>query len=324
MESNLRPLTLGEILDRTAQLYRNNFLLFAGIYAVYAGVVMVLGLLQIGATELLRVQHVGQPEQWAALGAVIVLLPLIFVFAGAAMAAINRAVSRVYLCESATIRSAYSTILPRLGRYLWLMTIVGFIIWAPFVVIFGGYFAGLFYLHAFSTNGAATDPQAAVGVIVLSLVFFLLAIAWGVYAIFMGLRYSLVVPACVVEDLKARKAIRRSIELSKGSRGRIFLLGLLIVVLQIGLVLLAQLFFFIFAFKSHGVLPVWVQVLQQIVSFFTNSFIGPMYAIALALFYYDQRIRKEGFDIEWMMQAAGLTVPAPVAEMPSSTPETQA
>jgi len=36
MESNLRPLTLGEILDRTIQLYRTNFLIFAGIYAVYA------------------------------------------------------------------------------------------------------------------------------------------------------------------------------------------------------------------------------------------------------------------------------------------------
>ena len=32
----------------------------------------------------------------------------------------------------------------------------------------------------------------------------------------MGLRYSLAVPACVVEDIKARPAIRRSIELAKG------------------------------------------------------------------------------------------------------------
>ena len=34
--------------------------------------------------------------------------------------------------------------------------------------------------------------------------------------------------------------------------------------------------------------------------------IGPIYSIGLTLFYYDQRIRKEGYDIEWMMQAAGL------------------
>jgi hypothetical protein len=76
-------------------------------------------------------------------------------------------------------------------------------------------------------------------------------------------------------------------------------------------------FFVVAAFKAaahHGVLPLWVQVAQQIVGFFTNSFIGPMYATGLTLFYYDQRIRKEGFDIEWMMQAAGMTVPALAAE----------
>jgi hypothetical protein len=33
----------------------------------------------------------------------------------------------------------------------------------------------------------------------------------------------------------------------------------------------------------------------------------PVYGIALVLFYYDQRIRKEGYDIEWMMEQAGLT-----------------
>ena len=38
--------------------------------------------------------------------------------------------------------------------------------------------------------------------------------------------------------------------------------------------------------------------------------LAPISAIALVLFYYDQRIRKEGFDIEWMMQQAGLVQPA--------------
>jgi hypothetical protein len=35
-----------------------------------------------------------------------------------------------------------------------------------------------------------------------------------------------------------------------------------------------------------------------------------MYSTGLTLFYYDQRIRKEGFDIEWMMRSAGLQKPA--------------
>jgi hypothetical protein len=48
-----------------------------------------------------------------------------------------------------------------------------------------------------------------------------------------------------------------------------------------------------------------------------RALIKPIYSIGLVLFYYDQRIRKEGYDIEWMMQAAGLTPPA-VAELPST------
>jgi hypothetical protein len=47
-----------------------------------------------------------------------------------------------------------------------------------------------------------------------------------------------------------------------------------------------------------------------------QAFTKPVFGIALVLFYYDQRIRNEGFDIEWMMQRAGLV--APVA-MPAAT-----
>jgi hypothetical protein len=46
-----------------------------------------------------------------------------------------------------------------------------------------------------------------------------------------------------------------------------------------------------------------------------------VYSIALMLFYYDQRIRHEGFDIEWMMQRAGLiTVPANPPSVPAPYP----
>jgi hypothetical protein len=314
METNLRPLSLGEILDRTAQLYRENFLLFAGISAVYAGVLMVLNLVQIGMGELLRALQMTQQLPWVTLGFMVLILPLMFVFAGAAMAANNRAVSWVHLGERATIRRAYASILPRLGRYLWLMTIVAFVIYIPFLLIYGGYFALLlFYVKPkgiLSHAGANANPQAVLIFGLLTLLFGLLVILAAVYAIVMALRYALAVPASVVEDLKAGKALRRSVELSKGSRGRIFVLCLLIVAIQLGLVAITQVFFVLAAFKHQGQLPVWVLVMQQIVSFLTNSFIGPMYATGLTLFYYDQRVRKEGFDIEWMMQAAGLMPPA--------------
>ena len=84
-----------------------------------------------------------------------------------------------------------------------------------------------------------------------------------------------------------------------------------------GLTASTQGIFLVVAYVRHvQELPAWMQALQQFLVFLTGTFIGPIYAAGLALFYYDQRIRKEGYDIEWMMQAAGLTVPAPIAEPP--------
>jgi hypothetical protein len=40
-----------------------------------------------------------------------------------------------------------------------------------------------------------------------------------------------------------------------------------------------------------------------------STITGPIYPIAITLFYYDQRIRLEGYDIERMMDAAGMTAP---------------
>jgi uncharacterized membrane protein len=322
MESNLRPLTLGEILDRTAQLYRTNFLLFAGIFAVYSGVALVLNLFQIG----LKVWVIGaNPSAGASivqgLGQIGTAL-VVFLFAGAAIAALNRAVAWVHMGEPATIRGAYASILPRLGRYMWLMTITAFFIWAPLIVL--AFIIGIViaavpgFLPALSNP---SDPQSAMNILMIFFVVLMLLLPWIAYAIFMALRYSLAVPACVVENLKARKAIRRSIELSKGARGRIFVLGLLVFVIELGLSVTTQGFFFVYTFKHHlQELPAWMQALQQVLVFFTGTFVGPIYAAGLALFYYDQRIRKEGYDIEWMMQAAGLTVPEPVAEQPAAEP----
>ncbi|HUX28976.1 MAG TPA: hypothetical protein VMV39_09320 [Terracidiphilus sp.] len=313
METNLRPLTLGEILDRTAQLYRSRFVLFAGIFAVYAGVVLVLNLLQIGVASWLKGIHAGS-WIWILTGtAAVIKVLLVFLFAGAAVAAISRAVAWVHLGETATIRGAYLSIRPRLGRYLWLMTITIFVAWLPVGLAYGGYIAFvLLYLpKGFMAHPAGSNQSAMVLFSVVSVVFVLALLPALAYGVVMMLRYALAVPACVVEDLKARKAIRRSIELSKGARGRIFVLGLLVFVIEIGLVGLSQTFFFVAAFKQHGHVSPIVQALSQIVAFFTNAVLGPIYATGLTLFYYDQRVRKEGYDIEWMMQAAGLNPPAP-------------
>jgi hypothetical protein len=73
---------------------------------------------------------------------------------------------------------------------------------------------------------------------------------------------------------------------------------------------------FAFAIKHPGhPLPLGLTALAQLAGFVINTLIGPMYSTGLTLFYYDQRVRREGFDVEWMMQAAGLSLPA---ELPAS------
>jgi hypothetical protein len=279
MESNLRPMTLGEILDRTAQLYRSNFLLFAGISAVYAGVLLVLGLLQIGLAEMLRGLHMTEHLRWLTWTTVGITVPISFLFYGLVMAATSRAVAWVHLGEPATIRGAYSSILPRLGRYLWLMTITWLVVFSPLVVLYGGYFGTMaYYVKGFGTNPAAqqaamSNPQTMIIVGLASLAFFLLMIPVGVYTVLMGVRYSLAIPACVVENMKARVAIRRSIELAKGSWGRIFLLALLVGVIKLVLVGVTQIFVFVAAFKHPGQpLGPGISALSQVIGFFTNTF----------------------------------------------------
>ncbi len=321
MESGIRPLTLGEILDRTALLYRTNFLLFAGIFAVYAGLLMVLNLVQIGVTSWVDFGHASIPIKIALFGALAVKLFVIIAGAGITTAAINRAVAWVHLGQPASISSAFKSILPRSGRYIWLTFIIYVIIGGPLVVgmIVGGFFLirtpGLLAGHIDTSNQSTMLMFAAVigG-------FALFFLGWLVYSTIMGLRYSLSVPSSVMEDLKAWASIKRSVNLSKGSRGRIFVLLLLAIAIEIGFSMISQFFIFVLAFKHHGQIGPVAQTVSQIIAFFTNAFLGPIYATGLTLFYYDQRIRKEGFDIEWMMLSAGMAAPkdsADAAFMPS-------
>jgi hypothetical protein len=325
METTLRPLTLGEILDRTAQLYRNNFLVFAGIFSIYSGVALVLSLLQIALGVAIKDVPALAKMTWipwvtGALEWIVLILVV-----GATIAAINRAVAWVHLGEPATIRSAYQSVMPHFGRYVWLMTITGLIAWLPVALLYGGYF-GFVLVYAtpkgiLTHPNAGSDPHATVIFGLVSAIFFLLLIPAFVYGLIMSLRYALAIPACVVENIKAWAAVKRSVALSKGARGRIFVLFLLVGVIKLGLVGMTQIFFLVVAVKQKGLMSPWLSASSQVIAFFTNTFLGPIGAAGVALFYYDQRVRKEGYDIEWMMQAAGMT--APVAANVESPAEAQ-
>jgi hypothetical protein len=326
MTRQLRPLNLGEILDRTAELYRTNFLLFAGIAAIFAGAMLLMQMLHLGTLELLGYPVVRPRLQWVVAVSAVLSILVTLLIAGVSVAANCRAVAWIHLGEPATVRAATGSIRPRLGSYLWVMTIAGFIAWAPLAILYVAFFVLIFAFlpHGFLTNPAVmqtapmNNPAAflelSIGMLILSPLF----LGALIYGTIMSLRYSLAIPASVVENLPARQAIQSSIALSKGSRGRIFVLALLVYAVRILLGLLFGMPFILYSFKHPGApLPVGLLAIQQIAAFLVNTFIGPIYSTGLTLFYYDQRVRKEGFDLEWMMRSAGLSQPAEFLPGPS-------
>src|SRR6266498_1017584 len=133
--ATLRPLRLGELLDRAIRLYRGNFLTFIGIIAV---VYVPLTVLQTAATTLLSSSMLGgfsTPEEiftnaayWIGMLSTIVLGLVQFVLVqGIATGALTRAVADNYLGKKTSILDAYRGIgkswLTLLGALLFILLV---------------------------------------------------------------------------------------------------------------------------------------------------------------------------------------------------------
>ncbi len=335
MSETLRPSTLGDILDRTAQLYRRNFWLFAGVAAMPIGTLLALtalGAALFAAAGLaFRTANMNSPVAIA----IIILIALIAVpiYIAAAVfssAGLTQAAASTHRGEQITIRGAFKSVRPRFWRYLWFLILQGIVV----ALVPGAVAGAVIGLLVFLIPGAA----AAAGVAIGFLVFLIAAAALGVI-VWLVLGYSIGLSVCVVEQQSAWQSLQRAWKLSQGTRGRIFVMYLLVIALSIALSMVAAIPYLIIvaiatstgngaAFSSTAV--VVAEIVRVIVDFLLQVLLAPISAIALVLFYFDQRIRKEGFDIEWMMQQAGLApplastplAPAPGVSEPDAPPDT--
>jgi hypothetical protein len=123
------------------------------------------------------------------------------------------------------------------------------------------------------------------------------------------LRNALGVQATVIEGATVRASMRRSKVLSLGAKGRIFVLLLLAGALNyVASLLQLPLLLFVTFTMAKGGQAVGSEVSMLVVSFLAHAVVQPVAMIGLSLIYFDQRVRKEGLDVELMLQAA----PAPV------------
>ena len=326
MNEPLRPLNLSEILDQTAQFYRSRFLVFIGISLIPTVVVLaplcglVLFFTWLGASGA-----TSQNQAAAVVAGLLFLLVLLLavpVFVGInalAAGAINHAVARAWLDETITIRDAYKVAWRRGWRCLGLYVLEVLIVWvAPFVAWFV-----LFSISAFTA--VQLTKAGLPGDTFLGLAAVLVVIALFTYGIWMQLCLSLAFPACVVEKIGVGSAIKRSFSLSNGTKGRIFVLYLLGMalntLLSMGITVPLTILMYLFPWAND---PKHAQAAGTILllvfygsAFAVQTFTRPVYGIALILFYYDQRIRQEGYDIERMMESAGMITPSTLPELPA-------
>jgi hypothetical protein len=316
MSEPMHPSNLSEILDRTAQLYRSRFLVFAGIAVIPTAAVLIPAC-AIFLLAVLWGAKIGNSFSPAVAGSLAVVFfaalalvaaPIWLAVAALTSAAMSHAAARACMDEKTTIRDAYKSIWRRGWHYIGLYVVQTFLIWGvPFAVWF--LLVGLATVTLALVKRAGAETGALFGFFA-----FLVVVALIGYGLLMLLRLSLAFSACVVEQIDILAALKRSSRLSIGSRGRIFLLYLLGAALSwivsIGITIPLTL---IIAMIPGTSSPQHAQAAATVIAysvygaaFAVQALIKPVYGIALMLFYYDQRIRQEGFDIEWMMQRAGL------------------
>jgi hypothetical protein len=261
MATALRPLSTGELLDRTFSLYRSHFALFLGIFALPYLCVLALQCLALAfQTPGAQLRNV---LTTAVFSIVVGLLSL--VVAAASQAATVVAVSQVYLDRPAGVMDSFSKVKNQIAGVIGLSLSIGFLVGLGFIALI-------------------------------------------VPGILLMIRWSLAVPAKVLENKGVGDSMSRSSELSKGNRGRIFVIWFLFTVLSIGVSMLLQWPIEMAAgVSARGVgalqhVAVAWRVASLVAAFISTCLVGPLATIAFSLVYYDERVRKEAFDLQLMME----------------------
>jgi len=206
------------------------------------------------------------------------------------------AVSRVHLGQASSISESYKRVFPRLGRIILVALWIALRMIGMAVLLFICLFVGLFILGLiFAGEGGRLAYY-------VGYVFGLLAII-TVYVLLgrLYLQYSLAIQACLLENTGVNESVKRSVFLTRDSLWRIFLIYLLMGVLGFAISFALQ--WPATLLLKHASMAAVIWNLLATFTAYTLSF--PISTIAISLQYYDQRVRKEAFDLQIMMESLG-------------------
>jgi len=303
-------MTLGQVLERIFWLLRRHLRLYvglAGIPALALGAVLALFFLLGIITVIPYVHGHSKPPSTRILVGVflpvllgyVAILPVFALYAAAA----SYAVVRTNLGYTVTWREAWVAAWERFGRYVGLLFLLIVILTGPLYILIA---VGVVTSFLF---GWGTHGHAAPGVLlVLAPLFAIVLLSAYVYMVFAALHVLLAFPACVIEGLPVVAAIRRSEALTRGAKGRIFVVLLVVCAAAYMLNLVSAIVFSILLYAIALVGTLIHAVLGSAAALlFIAPFAVPLlalflfalialpysgYATALGVLYCDQRMRE--------------------------------
>lgn len=275
IRARLRPMGIGDILDETFRLYRENFLLFlatAAVLEVPAQIInTLLSLARPAVTTIVPGQGITPAQTSAATtgGLIGVVAGLITAFAGVFItAALAVVVSNRYLGRLTTVGEAYRATLNRLGPLL--VTTI----WAGIRLVLLGFAC----------------------VVIIGIPFLIyFAVAWSL------------LPQVVMLENVDRGASGRSRELIRGYWWKT--LGLYIVVAILAYLLVFVILVPVVAGIFAGAGVTGTRLLTGLATLIFSLLVRPIQTVATTLLFYDLKIREEAFDLETMAQQAGFAAP---------------
>jgi len=314
MDLALRPMSTSQVLDRTFHLYRNNFVLLAGIGSLLPIMLLTMefAFIPLGFPPTVRGKQSPEAAQIMLLWYVSSFILVYLVGSTLTGGATVFGVSKLHLGQNVTIGQAYKQVFSRFWRLIGIVTLIG-------LILFGiGLVLGILYAFAIGLLTLASSTSARP--VVALVLGFSLIIALVLTIMLCYTRLSLAVPACILEQLPVGRSLRRSWSLSKGSVWRLFLVylltGILGVALSIALGLPGQMMMRFMSGK--GIL--FGVILNQVGGFIAGVIAGPIATTAIAMIYYDQRVRKEAFDLQLMMEAVGEQIQVQAAAAAAAAP----
>jgi hypothetical protein len=262
LDTNLRPLSLAEILDRTFALYRQNFLLFFGITAVPYTLNLALSLFEVWyfgnpsakGIQAMTAMFRGPQLLFTLMSLIVGCMVYIFSEGGTILA-----VTQLYLGRQTSMSTALRGV------------------WDEFGTLFG----------VVILNGLAVGAG------------FICLIVPGFYLL---CRLIVCLPAALVEKLGASESLSRSFELTRDNAGRAFMILLVFFAVSMagGAMTSVVVIPFTLTHRDPSALRI-VASASMILQMAVGSLVAPVLLIASSVFYFDLRIRKEAFDLQFMM-----------------------